>query len=135
MTMIFEDDTYYVRYVIEDDGILLAVFHGSPIVVTLEIAKKIVNDRKGLGLQGEYLLMVSNEAGFTFDKAARDFLSSAEGAEGIVAAAILIRNPIDLATVRFMSIFGKPPIPMCYFSDERRAKVWLQKHRRGDGNG
>lgn len=137
LTMIFEDETLYARYSIGEDGILIAVYHGEPMVINLEIAKKIVSDRKALGLGSEKkrLLLVRNDAGFTFDKPARDYLSSPEGAEGITAAAILIRSPIDLATVRFISIFGKPPIPMCYFRDERRAIVWLKKHENGDGNG
>lgn len=131
--MIYEDDTRYARYTIGEDGILVAILQGEPMVIDLETAQKIVGDRKALGLQDDLLLMVRNDAGFTFDKAARDYLSGPEGSAGIAAAAILIWNPIDLITARFMSIFGKPPIPMSYFSDERRARAWLKKQQRGNG--
>jgi hypothetical protein len=133
--MIYEDDTHYVRYMIGEDGILVAIYQGAPMVIGLETAKRIVSDRKALGLDGELLLMVRNDAGFTFDKPAREYLSSTEASEGIAAAAILIRNPIDLVTVRFISIFGKPIIPMSYFSDERRARAWLKKHEPVHENG
>ena len=132
--MIYEDDTDYARYTIGEDGILVASLQGQPMVINLEAAKKMVSDRKTLGLGDNQLLLIRNDAGFTFDKAARDYLSGPEGSEGILAAAILIRNPIDLVTARFMSIFGKPPIPMAYFSDERKAKAWLKKHEMGNGS-
>jgi hypothetical protein len=132
--MIYEDDTDYARYTIGEDGILTASLQGQPLVINLVAARKMVSDRKALGLDDNQLLLIRNDAGFTFDKAARDYLSGPEGAEGIVAAAILIRNPIDLVTARFMSIFGKPPIPMAYFSDERKAKAWLKKHEMGNGS-
>lgn len=87
--MIYEDDTHYVRYTIGEDGILVAVYQGAPMVVDL----------------------------------------------GIAAAAVLIRSPIDLVTVRFISIFSKPLIPMSYFSDERRARAWLKKYEPVHENG
>ena len=123
----YQKDTFYTRYTLDDEGILLAVFHGESRMINLETAKKMVADRKALGLPPNLLLLLRNDAGFTFDKAARTYLSAKEGAEGFLAAAVLIRNPIDLATVRFMAIFGKPPIPMSYFSDLGKARAWLKR--------
>jgi len=123
MTMTPILDTAYVRF--ELDGNLLIATYKKGKTITLEIAKKIVQDRIDFTEHQPVLVLLVNQGGLSFNKEARDYLASAEATEGIKAAVILSDTAATAMIGNFIIKVNKPHIPVRMFTNRAHAISWL----------
>src|SRR6187455_665021 len=80
-------DTPYVLYEIRDN-ILIATYK-KDVKIDLDIARKIVSDRRAVMGNKSMPVMVLNQGVISMDKEARDYLSSPDANRGLIAGAII----------------------------------------------
>jgi hypothetical protein len=105
------------------DGILFLTYKKK---ITLEIAKEVVKLRKLFSEGGIYPMLISGTNVAFFEKEARDFLSSAEGVEGVSAGAIIGNSVFHIYLGNFFIKVSKPSIPAKLFTDREKALKWLE---------
>lgn len=110
------------------DGILIGTYKKN-IKINLEVAKEIVYTRLNFTNQVPYPAMVVNQGVISMDKAARDFLSSAAGVEGILAGAIIIDSVFTSYLGNFYLQVSRPKIPSRIFTSKSDAMQWLQQFK------
>lgn len=110
-------------------------FHGEILYVlykdvafTLEIAKSMVHLRKKFTNNTPVKVLVKQAGLKGIKKDARDYLSSDEGIEGIIGAAILARNAFERHMANFFIGITviRPKVPTKLFSSEEEALDWLK---------
>ncbi len=107
------------------DGILYATYKAG-FNLTLKDVQQIVQERVSL-LQGSSLPVLIIDAGVvSMDKAARDYLSSDEGTQGIKAAAIIENSFFSKMLINFFLKLTNPKIKVKAFSDKEEALKWLK---------
>ena len=117
-------DTAYVRF--ELDGNLLTATYKKGKTITLQIAKEIVQDRINFTKHQPVLVLIVNQGGLSFNKEAREYLSSAEGIQGIIAAVILSETVATAMIGNFIIKVNKPHIPVRMFTNRSKALTWLR---------
>jgi hypothetical protein len=117
-------DTPFVHFLTQD-GLLIATYKKG-LKVTLPIAQQIVESRLEFTHHKEMLVLIQSEGQVTMDKEARDFLASARGTEGLIAAAMVLRNPFDWALGSFFLHIRKPAMPSRIFIRYSSAVKWLR---------
>lgn len=123
--MATELDTPYVHFELKD-SLLIAVYKKG-LKINLPIAQQIVQSR--LVFTGPKLLpvLILSEGGIRIDKAARDYMASEAGTEGLIAAAMVANNSFDWALGRFFLSIRKPSMPTRVFNNYGAALQWLKK--------
>lgn len=109
-------------------GIIIARLQNTP-VIDLEVAIKMVNNRKTIAEGQDYkiLVVIKNLRAATSD--ARQYLSTSSAKEGISATAFVTSSPLDKAIVNFFirANLIKIDIPTKVFNTEAEALDWLEK--------
>lgn len=118
-------DTPYVYYEVKDQ--LLIAKYKKGIRITVDIAKKIVQERLALTGGRTMVVLVLNMGVASMDKEARDFFSSPAGNAGLAAGAIVIDSTFTAILGNFFLTVNKPNIPARMFTKESQAIQWLQK--------
>ena len=117
-------ETDYVRFELEGDILVATYKKGKKI--NLEVARQIVQGRVDF-MEGEpVVVLICNQGVISFDKEARAYLSSAEGTEGIKAAAILSETAATAIIGNFIIQVNQPHIPVRMFTNRDRAVGWLK---------
>jgi hypothetical protein len=107
------------------DGILYATYKAG-FNLTLNDVKQIVEERVTL-LKGTALPVLIIDAGVvSMDKAARDFLSSDAGTQGIKTAAIIENSFFSKMLINFFLKLTNPKIKVKAFNDREEALKWLK---------
>ena len=122
-----ELDTSYIHLCIQD-GILIGTYKKN-IHINLELAKQIVIDR--IAFAGGKIMpsIIRSNGGVSIDRAARQYLSSAEGTAGLSASAIVANSPFHLFLGNFFTTVNQTKMPVKIFSDMEQAKEWLQQFK------
>lgn len=109
------------------DNILYATYLPGA-VITIDTAKELI--RKRLEYTGgvPYVSLVTYEKVQSVDKAARAFFAK-EGAEGIIAAALLVDSVYSEFLGNFFLRLTKPVIPSKLFTNKNEALKWLEQFR------
>jgi hypothetical protein len=120
-----EKNTPFVHLALLDNGILVATY-GKQKLLTLAMAKQIVQAR--LDFVGRDLrpVLIINEGVTEMDKGARKWVSSGDGIAGIKASAVIAGS---LSTWFIMSLIlqvERPPMPVRVCRKEDRAMAWLE---------
>jgi hypothetical protein len=118
-------DTPYVLYEIKDN--ILVATYKKGVKVNLEIARKIVSDRRQFLGNKSVPVMVINQGVLSMDKEARDYLSSAEANVGLKAGAIIMDSVFTSILSNFFLSVSKPNIPARMFTNQEQAMKWLRK--------
>ena len=121
-------DTPYVLFELHDD--LLIGRYKKGLKINLEVAKEIVRLRQEFTGPKPVLGLIYNEGVLGMDKQGRDYLSSDEGARGIIAAAYILDKPFNSFLANFFIAVSKTKIPVRTFSKKEAAMKWLQKFRK-----
>lgn len=112
----------------EEDGIINITYKPS-LKVTLEVAKKIVEDRHILSNGISKPLIVDIRNLLYADDAARKYLASGDAVKYIIAGALIADNPIPILLANLFMLVNAPPVPTKAFRDRKKAVQWLQKYR------
>jgi hypothetical protein len=118
----FENDQIKMEIV---DGILYATYKAG-FNLTLKDVQQIVSERVKL-LNGTPLPVLIIDAGVvSMDKAARDYLSSDEGTQGVKSAAIIENSFFSKMLINFFLKLTNPKIKVKAFNDRDEALKWLK---------
>jgi hypothetical protein len=120
-----ELDTRYVHLLLKDD-ILIGTYKKG-LHINLEIAQEIVRTRISF-MEGKKIpAMIITKGIIGISKPARDYLSSKEGTEGLVASAIIAGASFNNLMGNFFLKVHKTAMPVRIFSDKLHAEKWLKK--------
>jgi hypothetical protein len=117
----------YVEMYIED-GILIARYLTKKI--DLKTAKSIVSARKEFSKNKLYPGLADASKVTSVTREAREYLSSAEAIEGLLAGAILSDSSFNAFIANFFIKVTRPRIPARIFTDENKAIEWLQQFKK-----
>ncbi len=107
------------------DGIMHGTYKKG-FKITLEDAKTIVRERTKL-LGGKDLNAIIYDGGvISMDKAARDFLSSDEGIQGLKSVAIIENSFFSKMLINFFLKLTNPKISVKAFGNQEEALKWLK---------
>lgn len=107
------------------DGIMHGTYKRG-FKITLEDAKKIVDERTKL-LGGKDANAIIYDGGVvSMDKAARDFLSSEEGVKGLKSVAIIENSFFSKMLINFFLKLTNPRIQVRAFGNPEDALKWLK---------
>lgn len=107
------------------DGIMHGTYKKG-FKITLEDAKTIVRERTKL-LGGKDLNAIIYDGGvISMDKAARDYLSSDEGIQGLKSVAIIENSFFSKMLINFFLKLTNPKISVKAFGNQEEALKWLK---------
>lgn len=109
-----------------ENGIVICVYHPGE-VLTLEVAKKLVNRRLELQDNKDYpvLFHISlNKA----TKSARNYMKK-EGIEGIISGAFIVDSILTKSILNFFLMVSKPKVPAKLFTERKDALIWLEQFK------
>jgi DNA-binding phage protein len=121
------NENEYVEMYIED-GILIARYLTKKI--DLKTAKHIVSARKEFSQNRLYAGLADASKVTSVTRDAREYLSSAEAIEGLLAGAILSGSSFNAFIANFFVKVTQPRIPTRIFTDEDKAIQWLQQFKK-----
>ncbi len=119
-TPLFETDEITFKIV---EGILIGNWKAESI--DLPLVHKIINYRLKIQDGKSYPLLTNIKSVKESTKAARDYLASKEGCQGVSKAAIIISSPVSKMIANFFILASHPLIPTKMFTNEAEAKRWL----------
>ncbi len=119
-------DTPYVRLEIKDN--ILYGTYKKGLKINLDIAKSIVATRLEFTQGKDMLAVIYNQGVISMDKAARDFLASADGTRGLRAAAMMLDSAFSSFLGNFYLSVNKPPMPVRIFTNTDAAVKWLRRY-------
>ncbi|MGN6604842.1 MAG: DUF7793 family protein [Ginsengibacter sp.] len=120
-----EPETPIIRLLIRNQ-ILIGTYR-KQLQIDLQTAKQIVEERIRFTKGKKMAAMILVDGVGTIDKAARDYLASEKGTEGLVATAIIVSRPFDYLMGKFFIKVNKTGIPSRVFYNTRQAENWLQQ--------
>jgi hypothetical protein len=118
-------ETPYIRLELLDSGILVASYKRRTLV-TLEMAREIVQTRLDFVGREPRPVLIFNLGVVEVDKAARKYVSSGDGVAGIKAAATVTDNLATHFIMSFIYKFERLPMPVRNFTREDKAMEWLK---------
>lgn len=116
-------ETPFVHFLLQN-GLLIATYKKG-VMINLSIARQVVESRLEFTSSREMPVLILSEGQVRMDKEARDFLASEKGTEGLVAAAMVLRNPFDWALGTFFLHLRRPAMPTKLFVSYEAAIKWL----------
>jgi hypothetical protein len=122
-----EVETPYIRLELLENGILIATYKRRTLV-TLEMAKEIVQTRLDFTGREPRPVMVINQGVIQIDKSARKYVSSNDGVAGIKAAAIIVNHLSTSIIMTFILTIERPEIPARMFTRQGKAMAWLERY-------
>lgn len=120
-------DTPYVLLEIKD-GILYGTYKKG-LRITLTIAQNIVATRLQFTDGKDMPAIIFNQGVISFDKNARDFMASPEGAKGLKAAAMMLDSAFSSFLGNFYLSVNKPPMPVRIFTNTAAAEKWIKQFK------
>ena len=120
-----ELDTRYVHLLLKDN--LLIGTYKKGLHITLEVAHEIVRTRVSF-MKGKKRIpaMIITKGIVDITKPARDYLSSVEATEGLLASAIIVEASFSNLMGNFFLRVHKTSMPVRIFYDSVRAEKWLK---------
>ncbi len=120
-----EYDTPFAHLRIKDN--ILIVSYRTNLIINLDVAQKIVLQRKAFTRGQKMAAIIFGQGVKSIDKAAREFLASSKGTEGVSATAIIVNSPFSKLLGNFFLMVNKTTIPVKLFSKISSAEKWLQQ--------
>lgn len=96
-------------------------------LITIDIAKESVRVRKELSGGNAYPILVNGAQVAKFDKESRDYLSSDEATDGVLAGGILAKSVFQATLANFFLKVTKPKIPAKLFTKEEDIIKWFDE--------
>jgi hypothetical protein len=115
----------FVRLELLENGILVAEYKRQR-VVTLPMAREIVQTRLNFVGREPRPVLVLNLGVVEFDKEARNYVSTGDGIAGISAAAIVVNNLATQSIISLILTVERPTMPVRAYTQRGRAMRWLE---------
>ena len=115
-------------YIWQDNNIIWVVFKLG-VELSLDIAKKMVHDRKQISKCVTMPIFIDIRQLITANRKVRRYMASSEAIEFISAGDMLIDNPIARFLGNTWIKFDKPSIPTKLFTDKESALEWLESYK------
>lgn len=112
-----------------EDGIVMQVFKPHVTKLTLEMGKKIVQDRIKVMNEVSHPLFVDTNNAKDMDKSVRDYFVTTESVRNISVAAFLIHNYLTYLGAKLFVSFTNSPVKTEFFKTKSEAIKWLQKYK------
>jgi hypothetical protein len=109
------------------EGIIFANYRQG-IVITLDMAKDMVNRRMEFAENKSYPAIVVDDGVKSITKEARDYLAK-DGAVGLIAGALVLKSVYSAYLGNFFLRLTKPPFPTKMFLDVKSALEWIEKYK------
>lgn len=106
---------------------ILVVHYQEGIIITGNIARDIVRERKAFTKEKNYPVLIFSFGVERIDHDARKFMSSPEGVEGLLAVAIVASSIVHAMMGNFLMNVHRTSIPVKIFTDTDKARKWLSK--------
>jgi hypothetical protein len=111
------------------NGVLITTFK-EHITIDLKLAHEIVEDRKKI-TEGKPYPGIGYVKGIrALTKDARNYFSSDEATEGVLAGALVIESNFAAGLINFFLKINPPKIPNRVFTTEEKAIEWLQQFKK-----
>jgi len=120
-----EQDTPYVHLQVKDN-ILIGTYKPKTHI-DLWIAREIVQTRLAFTQGKKYASIIIGHGIVSMDKPAREYLSSPEATEGIIATAIVVSSKFHRIIGNFFISVNRTPMPVRIFKEVIHAEKWLGK--------
>ncbi|HSH67450.1 MAG TPA: hypothetical protein VLB84_17025 [Bacteroidia bacterium] len=120
----FENE--YVKIWIEND--ILFSNYQKNIIIDLDIAKKIIDDRVKFTKGKNYPILIDFTNLHSVTKEARDYMNAPDGGlKGLSAGAFLSNSLVTTLFVNLYLTINKPSIPAKFFTKKAEAITWLKE--------
>jgi hypothetical protein len=110
------------------DGRITCVVFDSDTILTLELAKKIVQKIVVLS-QDNYLLYIDIRNVISIDEPTRKYLAGDSDSKKTIIAAIHVENLLSKFLANFFIQIDKPVHPIELFNQKGTALKWLKKNK------
>ncbi len=120
-------DTPYAKFELEND--ILIIEFKPELEITLEVAKKIVADRKIISEGKAYPGLGDVRFVKSATKEARAFFETEESQNGVLAGAMLVDSVFSTFLVNFFLKVTKQKMPSKMFTDKQKALKWLAQFK------
>jgi len=110
-----------------DNGIFICEVN-SDIILDLEMAKKLVLERKRMIHTSDLPILIVIRNYLLLDKQAFNYFSSKDGSEGIIATAVVIKSSFQRIIANFNLLFSQQYKFFKVFNRTSDAKLWLFKY-------
>lgn len=120
-------DTPYVFLELEDD--ILTATYKKNRKLSLDQVKEIIRTRLDFTEGKPHRVIIYNQGVVTMEKSARDYLSTGDGIQGIVATALIMDTAFGLFLASFFVKVGNPKMPVKVFTKKEAALKWLDKFK------
>lgn len=115
----------YVKIWIEDD--ILYSNYQKNIIIDLDIAKKIIEDRVKFTKGKNYPILIDFTNMHSVTKEAREYMNSPEGGlKGLLGGAFLSNSLVTTLFVNLYLKINQPTIPAKFFTKKEDAINWLK---------
>lgn len=111
------------------NGIIHGIYKPKIKKIDLELAKKLVHDRKLVSDGKTYPVFVDLYKAVAINKAARNYFSSPEGIQGLSAVGVLVTNQLTKHGATIWNMIDKPAVPTKIFTDKEKALQWLSQFK------
>lgn len=118
-------ETKYASYYIKD-GIMEVVFTPN-IVISIDVAKQIVEDRLRFTNGKTWPLLVDIKGLVFVDTVSRKYFATAKALQYVSAGALVAGSLISRLAGSIYIKIDKPVIPAKLFTDKAKALKWLKK--------
>jgi hypothetical protein len=120
----FENE--FVEFWLEN-GIIIEVFKPSVKEITLEVAKKVVEDRLKFTRGVSRPMFIDMSEFRVIDKKARDYFAGEESNSLVSAAGIVLHSYIAWLAGKLFLTINKPKANVQLFKTKQKALEWLQE--------
>lgn len=120
-------ETDHAQYWIEEG--IIHVIYKSNLLISLDIAKKMVAERLKLTAGKTMPLYADIRGLISIDTISRKYLAGEEAIKNLSAGAIHINGLISKLAGNIFITVEKPPIPTKLFTDRDKAIGWLEKFK------
>lgn len=115
----------YVTMWIDEN--MICARYAKNLHMTLEIAKSCVGARLFFSKGKSYALLIDMKGIKSVTPEARKYMASV-GALMVKAGALITGSPLNRMIGNIFLAFDKPPVPTKLFTDEQKARQWLQQY-------
>ena len=120
-----ELDSQFINFKIRDK--ILVCTYQQGLSINQFIASEIVRKRIAFTGKRKFATLIISRGVVTIDKAAREYLSSVYGTEGLLASAIVVDSVFGSFLGNFFLAVNKTSMPVKLFTSELRAEKWLKQ--------
>lgn len=111
------------------DGIIYETFKPDLKIITIEVAKKIVETRFMISNGTWMPIFIDLTNAVMVDKQSRQYWSEEGVFKYLTAIAVLVKNEFHRMGISFYIYFDKPAVPTKSFMDKEKAIKWLEQFK------